>query len=99
MSLPCKFDGRVARAIPFIAALAVIAATAVGHAQTMQPQYAPPPPPPNAQYMSPPPYAPAADVEVGRWEPCGGDFGMLEQLEAERHDLPQVNPTGAPMCD
>ena len=98
MRLPCKFDGRAVRAIPFVTALAVIAATATGYAQTMQPEYAPPPPPPYAQYM-PPPYAPAADVEVGRREPCGGDFGMLEKIEAARHDVSDANPTGAPMCD
>ena len=31
--------------------------------------------------------------------PCGGDFGMMEGLEAERHGVADANPCDAPVCD
>ena len=99
MSVSRKIDRRARRGISLVGALAVIAATGTGYAQTMPPQYAPPPPP-HTQYMpAPMPYEPAAIIEVGRLEPCGGDFGMLEKIEAARHDVPDTNPSGAPLCD
>jgi hypothetical protein len=79
-----------------IAALALFAAGAPAYAQTMTPQYAPPPPPPQAAYYLPP----AMDESVADLpEPCGGDFGMLEKIEAARHDVSQVSPTGGPYCN
>jgi len=31
--------------------------------------------------------------------PCGGDFGMMESLEVERHGVAEANPCDAPVCD
>jgi hypothetical protein len=82
------------------AVVALSAGADAGYGQTVQPNY-------GAQIaqiaQSPMPMAgqhnlPITPVAIAP-EPCGGDFGMLEQLEAERHDVRQVNPSGGPYCN
>jgi hypothetical protein len=89
--------------------LSVIAALAVGtvatssDAQTMQQQYSAPaqtrsaPPPQQPEQQSLPSAMRNSVAEYST--PCGGDFGMLGNLEAARHGVAQANPTGAPVCD
>jgi hypothetical protein len=96
-----RVDGRIF-GISVITALAVGVIATTSDAQTMQRQYSPP---------SQSQYAPAAQQEqqslppamrnsVAEYSaPCGGDFGMLGNLEAARHGVAQANPTDAAVCD
>jgi hypothetical protein len=93
---------RVLSRISVIAALTVgtIAASA---AQTMQQPYGAPS---QTQYAAPPrqqelqKLPPAMRESVAETlAPCGGDFGLLGNLEAARHGVAQANPTKAPVCD
>jgi hypothetical protein len=96
-----KFCCRVVCSISMIAALAVTAAAA--EAQTMQQQYGAPS---QAQYAPPPVQQDEESLPAAMRNslaeavaPCGGDFGMLGNLEAARHGVAQANPTEAPVCD
>ncbi len=86
-----------------IAALAVGAIATRSDAQTMQQQYSPPsesqyaPPAQQQQQQKLPPAMRNSVAEDSA--PCGGDFGMLGNLEAARHGVAQANPTDAPVCD
>jgi hypothetical protein len=79
------------------AVVAMSAAADAGYGQTGQPNYgtqiAQSPAPITRQHNLP------ITTVANAPEPCGGDFGMLEQLEAERHDVRQVNPSGGPYCN
>jgi len=50
--------------------------------------------------------APAPADGTGVWPqatyiqtPCGGDFGLLGNIETEQEGVAQANPTNAPVCD
>ncbi len=79
-----------------IAAMTVFAAGGPSCAQPMPPQSAPPSPPPSAAYYGP---GPMDESVADLPEPCGGDFGMLEKMEAARHDVAEVSPSGGPYCN
>ena len=102
MTNQLKFASCVLSSILVIAALSV-GTVAPSEAQTIaQPCRAPSqtqgaPPPEQQELQNLPPAM--RDSVAESLAPCGGDFGMLGNLEAARHGASQANPTDAPVCD
>ena len=99
MTEQLKFGCRILGSLAVIAALAV-GTPATGNAQSVQLMNGNPE---GASFGD----APSRERERLKQQnsveetgtPCGGDSGMLESLEAERHGLAEVNPCDAPNCD
>jgi hypothetical protein len=77
-----------------LAALVAFGATAAAApAQTARPE-SPPPPPSWALYEAPPSHHRLAAVTSA----CGGDFGMLGEIESEVWDRPNLDGTFGTTC-
>ncbi len=93
-----KFGRHVLSSGLVIAALTVGIVVASDAQAIQQPYRAPSPTPAEQQGLRNLPPA-MRDSVAESLASCGGDFGMLGNLEAARHGVSQANPTDGPVCD